>query len=155
MREPPGSTLSDHGIEDGEQLPHARHQSDLLGFAQGHEPLVELLYGGVVSGGNQSRHVERLPDPRSSAPHAAASPEDPGVAVDGSHSDEGGEFPGRKGAQFGQLRQERTAEYRTDSRHTAEQSLILIEGGAMGDGFVEIPIYPGEFFFEPPYVSFV
>src|SRR5215210_9069401 len=91
MREPTGSTLSDHGVEDGEQLPHARHQSDLLGLARCYEPSVELLYGGVVSGGNQSRHVECLPDPRSSAPHAAAPPQSAGVAVDGSHSDEGGE----------------------------------------------------------------
>src|SRR5215210_2594220 len=154
MREPPGSTLSDHGVEDGEQLPHARHQSDLLGLARGYEPSVELLYGGGVSGGNQSRHVECLPDPRSSAPHAAASPQSAGVAVDGSHSDEGGEFPGRKGAKFGQLRQERTAEYRTDSRHATKQRLALFEGGAIGDGFVEVLIYPGKFFFEPPYVSF-
>lgn len=38
MRTPPGSALSHHGVEDHQELPHARHQRNLLGLAGPNKP---------------------------------------------------------------------------------------------------------------------
>jgi hypothetical protein len=159
---PPGSTVPRHRVEDHQELPHAGgYQSNLLGLAGGHQSLVELLYGGVVAGGDQGSHVERFPHPRSAAPDTtAAAPEGARrVSIDRSNAYQSREFPRRKRAEFGQLRQERSTaeyrtEYRTEYRHATKQRLVLFEGGALFDGLPEVPICPGEFFFQPPYVGF-
>lgn len=75
MRTPPGNTLSEHRVEDGEQFPHASHQRHLLGLSSIYEPLVKLLDGGIVSGCYQSRHVECFPDPGSATPHGTPASE--------------------------------------------------------------------------------
>ena len=37
----PGGLVADDGVEDGEELVHAGDECDLLGFALGHQPVVE------------------------------------------------------------------------------------------------------------------
>ena len=106
MRAPPGSTVSDHGVEDGQQLPHTRHRSHRLEFAHLNEPLVECLDGGVVSAGDQRSHVEGFTHLRSATPDAAASPEDSKVPVDGSYSDQGREFSWRETTKLGKPKEE-------------------------------------------------
>ena len=49
MRTPPNGVIPHQGVEDREQLSHARHQRHLLRLAGGEQPLVELLDGGVVA----------------------------------------------------------------------------------------------------------
>src|SRR5215203_1091022 len=70
MRTPPGGTITHHSVEDGEQLPHARHQSHLLRLASGQEALVERSDDGVAATGDQRSHLERFSDPLSTAPYA-------------------------------------------------------------------------------------
>jgi hypothetical protein len=74
MRAPPGSTVSEYGVEDHEQLPHARHQSHLLGLADLNESFVELLHGGVESRGDQGSHAEYLPKTFALPPHTVRLP---------------------------------------------------------------------------------
>ena len=47
MRIPPISTIPHQSVEDRKQLPHARHQGNLLRLARAQEPLVELLDVGL------------------------------------------------------------------------------------------------------------
>src|SRR5947209_19700663 len=86
MRTPPGSALSHHRVEDREQLPHACHQSHLLGLVGLNEPFVELLDGGIEPRGNQDSHVECLPTPRPAAPHRASASQSTGVPVASSYA---------------------------------------------------------------------
>src|SRR4051812_663919 len=154
MRRPPGSAISHHGVEDGEQLPHARYQSYFLELARGYEALVERLDVRVVAAGDQRSHVERLPNLCPAAPDATAAPEDPRVSVKGSHAHECRKLPGRKGAQLGKLREQRARQNGTNSRHATKQRLVFLEGWALVDDLLKVAIYSSEFFFEPPYVSF-
>lgn len=153
MRTPPGSALSHHGVEDRKQLPHARHQSHLLGLTRLKEPLVELLDLGVVAAGDQRSHVERLPNPRPATPHRASTPQGARVAVEGSHTHQSRELSRRKRAEFGQLRQERPAQDRTHSRNAPEKSLVPFEGRALFDGLIEVTIRARKLLLEPPYVG--
>src|SRR5215208_4594217 len=153
MRIPPGNALSHHRVEDRKQLPHARHQSYLLGLAGPHEALVELLDGRIETRGDQGSHVERFADPGSSAPNGASTPQSAGVAVQRSDTDKGRELPGRNGAKLRQLCQKRPAQDRTHPRNAPQESLVRLEGRALFDGLIEAPVGAGELFFEPPYVG--
>lgn len=53
MRIPPKSTVCCDGVQDCQELSHARHQSHLPGLARGEQPLVEPLDAGVVMRANQ------------------------------------------------------------------------------------------------------
>ncbi len=46
MRTPPKSTVSCYGVEDCQELSHARHQSHLPGLARCEQPLVAPLDAG-------------------------------------------------------------------------------------------------------------
>ena len=149
MRTPPISAIPHQGVEDGEQLPHARHQSNLLGFAGRKQPLVKLLDGGIVAGGDQGAHVEGRPHRSPSSPHLSLTTSLPGVPVEGSHSHEGAQTLVGELSQLGQLGQKSASQDRTDSGNALEQCLILLESGAGVDGPVEVGVGAGELLFEP------
>src|SRR5215211_1360053 len=153
MRTPPGSALSHHRVEDHQELPHTRNQSHLLGLAGRHQPFVELPDGGIEARSDQGSHVECLPNPRPAAPYGAPASQGAGVPVERSDPNEGRELPGRKRAELGQLRKERPAKHRTYSGNTPQESLVRLEGRAVFDDLIEIPVGASELFFEPPYVG--
>jgi hypothetical protein len=155
MRTPPGSTVSHHGVEDHQQLPHARHQRHLLlGLAGLNESFVELLDGGIEAGGDQGSHVECFSNPCPAAPYGASASQSAGVAVERSDPYEGREFSGRKGAELGQLRQERPAKHGAHSGNAPEKSFVRLEGGAAFDDLVEVAVRARKLLLEPPYVGF-
>lgn len=149
MRAPPGTTVSEYGVEDHKQLPHARHKRHLLGLTGLKQPLVEVLESRVVAAANQSRHVESFSDPSSATPDGPTASEGAGVSVEGSDAHQGREFSGSKRAQLGKFGQKRPAKHGADPWHALEQSFILLEGGVGFDGLIEVPVDAGEFFFEP------
>ena len=63
--------VSDHGIEDGQELSHAGDEGDLFPFASGQEFLVMGFDGEVVPGRHERGHVEGVSDGGSSAANAA------------------------------------------------------------------------------------
>ena len=149
MRAPPTSTIAHQSVEDRKQLPHAGYQSDLLWLAGGQQSLVELLDDGVVPGGDQSTHVEGRPHRSPATPHLPFAAPLTGVAVEGSHSHQGAQALMGELAQLGQLSQESAGEDRTDTRDALEQCLVLLEGGVLLDGLVEVGVGAGELLFEP------
>src|SRR6218665_2408324 len=54
----PRFTASDHCVENGQQLAHASHESDLLGFAHGKQSLGEGFDDRVVARGHQHYHEQ-------------------------------------------------------------------------------------------------
>jgi hypothetical protein len=66
----PGCSVFEHGVEDGEQLPHAGYQGHLLGLAGRQQALIESPDYRVVAAGHQRCHVEGGPD-GGEAPKAA------------------------------------------------------------------------------------
>src|SRR5215210_2718346 len=83
MRTPPGSTVSHHGVEDHQELPHARYQSHrLLGLAGLNESTVELLDGGIEARSDQGSHVECFSNSCPTAPYGASASQSARVAVE-------------------------------------------------------------------------
>jgi hypothetical protein len=149
MRTPPYSVIPHQSVEDGEQLPHARHQCHLLGFAGGEEAFIELPNDGVVSGGDQSSHVEGGPHRSPASPYLPLAAALAGVAVEGGDTDQGAHSLVGELSQFGQFGKQSARKYRTDTGNTLEKSFVLLEDAAPLDGFIEVTVRAGELFLEP------
>ncbi len=131
MRTPPNSAIPHQGVEDREQLPHARHQRYLLRLAGGEQPLVELLDGGVVAGGDQGTHVEGDSNRGSAAPHLALTTPLAGIPVEGGDSHQSREALVGELAQFGQFGEQRPRQDRADTGNALEERLVLLEKAAL------------------------
>ena len=53
----PWRTMFEHGVENGEQLPHAGGESDLFRLARGAEALIEVPDDGIETSSCEGRHV--------------------------------------------------------------------------------------------------
>src|SRR5215218_9217912 len=149
MSRAPGSTIPHHGVEDREQLPHARHQCHLLGLARRKELLVELLEDGVMPDGDQRPHVQRRPYRCPPAPHFPLAFEGAGVAVEGCDADQRREAPVIERAELGQLGQQCSRQGRTHARYAPEERLILLPDSVLLDHLVEILVGPLQLLLEP------
>jgi hypothetical protein len=149
MRTPPSRAIAHQGVEDYEQLPHARHQSHLLGLAASEQPLVEVLDVGVVSSSDEGAHVEGGPHRGPAAPRLPLAASLPRVAVEGSDPHQGAQALVGDGPQLGQLGQERARQDWADAGDALEKRLVLLEDAALLDGFIEIAVGAGELFLEP------
>jgi hypothetical protein len=140
MRAPPISTIPHQGVEDRKQLPHARHQRNLLRLTRAQESLVELLDGGVVAGSDQSAHVQDRPHRSPSSPRLALAAPLAGVAVEGGDSHQCTQTPVGDLSKLWQFGQEGSREDSPDSRDAPEESLVGFEGGVLLNGTVKVPI---------------
>jgi hypothetical protein len=94
-------------VEDREQLAHAGHQGNLLGFAGRQKTLVEFLHYRVATRGDQGAHVQRSSDLGSTSPHATMAAQGARVAVERSDPNQGGHSLVRERAQLGHSSQSR------------------------------------------------
>ena len=140
MRTPPSSAVPHQRVEDREQLPHARHQRNLLGLARVEEPLVELLDDGVVAGGDQRPHVQDGPHRSPSSPRLPLAATLAGVAVEGATPTRAHKRLCEMVSELGQLGQEGAREDSPDSRDAPEESLVRLEGGVLLDGAVKVGV---------------
>ena len=76
------------GIEDQEQLMHAGHERQLLGFAGSEQSLVEDADHRIAAGSHQRRHVQRCAHARATAPDEALAAHLAAVAVEGAHANQ-------------------------------------------------------------------
>src|SRR5215217_7248172 len=153
MKKPPRGTVLEQRIQDGEQLAHAGDEGHLLlGLAGCQQPLIELTDGRIETGSHQSTHVQSRPHPRSSAPHRPTAAQSAGVAVQGSHADQGGQALSVECAQLGKLGQQRPRQYRTHPRHAPEQGFVLTPCSAPLDRLVQIAYDALKFPLQPPHV---
>src|SRR5215213_416743 len=154
MRRPPGGTVFEDRVEDGEQLAHARHQRHHLGLTTGAQSLVELLDSRVIARGYRCSHAQNRPHPLPPAPRRAPPPQRARVAVERSDAHQGRQLLGRElpAAQFGQLGQEGPREHGAYPRHATQQRFVLAPGLALLDRLVEVVVGALKLFFEPLYV---
>ena len=83
----PRGAVSDHGVEDGEELPHAGHQGDLGWLPLLPQVLVEGPYSVVSPYSRQHAHVQYTPHMCSSSPHGSLSLPHTTVAVERRYPD--------------------------------------------------------------------
>jgi hypothetical protein len=79
---PPHLIASQHGIEDDQELPHARGEHDLRRLALGQEASSEGTDHGVVLLGTEGRHVEAAAYRGASTPDGAATSKLAAVTVE-------------------------------------------------------------------------
>jgi len=113
----PRRPVFQHGIEDGQQFPHARDERDFLGFAGGAEPLIETPNHGIEAGRHDRSHVECHPHLGTPTPHRASASQGPAIPIQRGHADEGGDLFVRQRTQFRQIGQQGRGQDRTDARH--------------------------------------
>lgn len=136
----PGGTISDHSVEDGEELTHAGYEGYLAGLAGCEELLIEGLDGRVVDSGAHGGHVKRASDVGPSAPDGASTPMSTTVPVQGSDTDKGGDLPTVEGAEFGEGADEGEGGYWAHTGDISEEvELVLPEDVGLNE-VVYLPI---------------
>ena len=124
----PAGLGAEHGVEDGEELPHAGDEGDLGEFARCDEPSMKGADDGVEARGDESAHVQDLADLSSSAPNDPSATQRAAVAVERSHSDESGDLLVGEGSKFRGEGQERSRQDLADTWDRAKQLVLLSPG---------------------------
>ena len=145
----PGGVGPQHGVEDREQLPHARDERDLLRFAGRHQAPIEGANDRVVVRGDERAHVERRTHRGPPPPDDPFAAERPTVAGQRRDAHEGGDAFAIQLAELRELPQERAAHDGADARHRAQEVVLRAPDGAPLDRVVEVLIDRVELAFEP------
>jgi hypothetical protein len=138
-----------HGIKDGEELAHRSDECDFLGLASGAEAIIEDLDVWVVTGSDQSSHVEHSSDLGASAPHRTSASQSATVTVEGSHTYQGGDFFAVECSDLGEACQEGRRHDGPYSRGRAQELFLLSPKWAGLDQLPESTIEVREFVLEP------
>ena len=130
----------DHGVQDREELSHARGERHVLGLAGRAEPMVEGPDYGIASGADQRSHEEGRAHGRPTAPDQALAFERPTVAGKGRHPDQSRNlFTGQR-PELRELADERAAENRATTGRRAQEIVLGAPHRAGFDGGIQIPI---------------
>src|ERR1044071_1890422 len=146
--------MFDHSVENRQQFAHAsdqRHLGSLTGVMQS---FVESSDGSVTSAGNQGCHVEGCTYGGPTAPDSPTSSQGSAVTVKRRNADQGGNLFTIELSEFWQLRQQRTANDRTDAGDTSQQIFVFFADRALTDALIEIFVGTSKFRFQPTDVRF-
>jgi hypothetical protein len=80
---PPWGPILQHGVEHGQQLPHARGEHDLLGFPGRAQALGERANDGIEARRHECAHREDRADLCAPAPDRALPTQRPAVTIQG------------------------------------------------------------------------
>src|ERR1043165_2870016 len=141
--------MFDHCIENGHQFAHARNERDLWSFPSIAQSFVESSNDSVTSAGNQGCHVEGCTYGGPTAPDSATSSQGSAVTVKRRDADQGCNLFTIELTEFGQIRQQRTANDRTDAGDTSEQVFVLLPDRALTNPLIEIFVGTPKFRFQP------
>ena len=92
--------MLEHGVEHGQQFPHAGDERHLLGFAHSTQALIERLDCRVVPCRHDGRHIQGGPDLCASAPYHPFPVQRAAVTIERGHADKRGHLFVRQRAQF-------------------------------------------------------
>ena len=119
--------ISEQGVKNNEQFPHAGGYDDFEGFSLILEALGEGFDGGVEALGGQGGHIEQAADVG-----AAAGDMGPAIlfsrfSVIGGQADQGGDLMAIEPTQFGQARQQHSAGLGADAAGAAQDLVFVLE----------------------------
>jgi hypothetical protein len=145
----PWTTVSEHGVEDGEELAHRGGEGDFAGSPGSHEAPVKSADRGVVLDRGQGGHVQHAPDVGPAAHDHPASSEGAAVAGDRRQAGQGRDAAAIEPAQFGQIGDERTGGDGPDAGDGAEQIISLAPDRGRPDEGREVLIEAAKGLLEP------
>ena len=146
---PPRRPTLQHRVEDGEQLPHAGRERQLLGLPRLTQALIEHSNDGISSCGDQRRHIEGRPHMGAPTPNGSSALESAAVAWKRGDAGSGRHFFVRQGPQFRQVREERCGQDRAHPRHTPQHLFFLAPDRTLANRRAQIGVGGGEFLFQP------
>ena len=111
----PWGVILDHGIHDGEQLPHTGDDHDLAGFAGKFESFCEEFDLAIEANSGNGRHVQDRSNVGSAAPDEALPPMFPTVFCQRGDARQCSNFTAIELAEFGTLSEHRQT---GDGSHT-------------------------------------
>lgn len=143
---PPHLVASQHGIEDDEELPHARREHDLRWLALGQEASSEGTDHGVVLLGTQGSHVKTAAHCGASTPDGATATELAAITVERCDADESRYLLAVEPPEFWQLGHEGGCRLGSDSGNALESFVpappVVVRLDELDDG----PVDPLEVF---------
>ena len=122
----PWDSVSEDGVEDGEQFAHGGDEGEFLGSAGGDEALVDGLDLVVVSAGGEGRHVQDVADGDAAAGDHAPATEAAAVAVDWCDADQCGDASAVEGSQFRQLGEQSSGGGGADPGNALQQVFLAM-----------------------------
>jgi len=117
--------MAQHGIEDRQQLVHARGQHHLGGLARRPQPLGERPDHRVAPDRHQGSHVQHAAQSTPAAPDDAPTPLPATVVVERRHPDQRPDRLVTQQSQLRQLGQQRRRQHHADPWHAAQQRVPL------------------------------
>jgi hypothetical protein len=109
--------MFDHGIENDQELAHARRERHLLRFPRSTQALIEGPDHRIEPGRDERAHIEDRAHLRPSAPDRASPPQRAAVAIQRRHADEGRDLLVTQRAQLRQVCQQRGGQHRAQKRY--------------------------------------
>ena len=114
----PGRPMLQHGVENRQELVHARREGDFLDFTSGQQTLVEGPNHWVETCRHERAHVQHGAHMRAASPNGAPTPHGPTVAIEGRHTDQGRDLLPRERPQLGEFQHQRPGTHGPNARGT-------------------------------------
>jgi len=145
----PRAAVSDHGVEDREELSHAGDLGDFRRFSFGSEPVVKEADDGIPLGGRPDAEVEGGPNRSASTPDHPLTTHLATIPGEGSHTDQGGDLSMREATELRELGDQGAREIGTDPGDALQEITLGGPEGTVADHGVKILIHIVKLTFEP------
>src|SRR5215208_7853438 len=129
----PLGVVARHGVENGDDLPHHRYDSDLRSLSGCGQAIVEDLERRIATTADQGRHVEHASDGRASTPDTTGTFQFAALEVIWGKANEGGDLLAAHLSELREQSDDRAGQQRTHTRHRSEQPIALSQSGIGGD----------------------
>lgn len=146
--------VSDHGIDDGQQLVGNGDERGFGRFSLGLESQVEFLGDGVAADRDDGGHVEDVANLLASADDVPGSFGLSAVVGPRCHADQLADDFAVDLAEFGELADEGSGDLRSVGRHRLDDAVQLLSLGVGGDAGVEFRFEVADFLVDPDDVLF-
>ena len=144
--------MADHGVEDREELVHARGERQFFGFMQGEQALLEGSDQRITAGGHEGGHVQRGAHGRPATPDHALATLGATVLIEWRQSNQRSDVLVRDPAEFGQVGQQGRTEHRSNAGRRAEELVAVAPRRAGADASADLLIQVVDLPIEPRHV---
>lgn len=134
VRRIPFFVLSEHRIQDGQQLAHTGNQRHFFGFSCCNQPHVKRFYHWIEAGCYECSHVKRAPHSRPTTKNGSSASHGARVPIDWCYSHESANFSSREPTQLRNLCQQCGHGHSADALNATQPLRKLFEG------LVEAPV---------------
>jgi hypothetical protein len=145
----PGPVVSEHCVEDYEQLSGTGHKGEFFGLPGTEKALIELGKGGVVSDGGESGHVQDGPNRCTTTPDVTSAAKGAAVHVEGCEPGEGCCLFTAKLSELREFGKQGEAGDTPDAGGALNELVLGTPDGALANGVAQVRIDALELVLKP------